>query len=119
MSEHCLTSAPHYHWDNFLLTTFHKEWTINVASRVKNAQHPGGHVFQATATIFEDKSKFHEEWTINVASKEKNDLPLLRPCFSSSWNHFKLIQDIIGKNLLTKFHEDWAINVASSVEGKC
>ncbi|KAH3834323.1 hypothetical protein DPMN_107646 [Dreissena polymorpha] len=54
-----------------------------------------------------------------------------RPCFSTNWNHFELVQDIIGTNLLTKinaptpdiiginlltkFHEDWTINVASRV----
>ncbi|KAH3822824.1 hypothetical protein DPMN_124615 [Dreissena polymorpha] len=67
-----------------LLTKFHEDWTINVASRVltrfcyshirKNAPPLGSHVFQANVTIFE------------------------------------LIQDIIKTNLLTKFHEDWTIN---------
>ncbi|KAH3700609.1 hypothetical protein DPMN_075586 [Dreissena polymorpha] len=70
-----------------LLTKFHEDQTINVASRVltrfyyshirKNAPPLGSHVFQANVTIFE------------------------------------LIQDIIETNLLTKFHEDWTINVAS------
>ncbi|KAH3772713.1 hypothetical protein DPMN_174057 [Dreissena polymorpha] len=39
-----------------LLAKFHEDRTINVASRVlkrKNALPPGGHVFQATGTIFE------------------------------------------------------------------
>ena len=72
-----------------LLTKFHEDKTINVASRVltrfyyshirKNAPPLGSHVFQANVTIFE------------------------------------LIQDIIETNLLTKFHEDWTINVASRV----
>ncbi|KAH3852962.1 hypothetical protein DPMN_095483 [Dreissena polymorpha] len=72
-----------------LLTKFHKDRNINVASRVltrfhyryirKNAPPLGSHVFQANVTIFE------------------------------------LIQDIIETNLLTKFHEDWTINVASRV----
>ncbi|KAH3698256.1 hypothetical protein DPMN_085775 [Dreissena polymorpha] len=70
-----------------LLTKFHEDQTINVASRVltrfyyshirKNAPPLGSHVFQANVTIFE------------------------------------LIQDIIETNLLTKFHADWTINVAS------
>ncbi|KAH3696564.1 hypothetical protein DPMN_084040 [Dreissena polymorpha] len=70
-----------------LLTKFHEDQTINVASRVltrfyyshirKNAPPLGSHVFQANVTIFE------------------------------------LIQDIIDINLLTKFHEDWTINVSS------
>ncbi|KAH3865858.1 hypothetical protein DPMN_028902 [Dreissena polymorpha] len=72
-----------------LLTIFHEDWTVNVASRVltrfyyshirKNAPPYGGHVFQANVTIFE------------------------------------LIQDIIKTNLLTIFHQDWTINVASRV----
>ncbi|KAH3700872.1 hypothetical protein DPMN_075853 [Dreissena polymorpha] len=70
-----------------LLTKFHEDQTIKVASRVltrfyysnirKNAPPLGSHVFQANITIFE------------------------------------LIQDIIETNLLTQFHEDWTINVAS------
>ncbi|KAH3819605.1 hypothetical protein DPMN_121344 [Dreissena polymorpha] len=64
-----------------LLTKFHEDQTINVASRVltrfnyshirKNAPPLGSHVFEANVTIFE------------------------------------LIQDIIETNLLNKFHEDW------------
>ncbi|KAH3890095.1 hypothetical protein DPMN_014166 [Dreissena polymorpha] len=106
-----------------LLTIFHQDWTINVASRVltrKNAPPPGGHVFQPTGIIFELiqdiigmnlLTKFHEDQTINVASREKCPAPW-QPCFSSKRNHFELIQDIIKTNLLTKFHEDWTINVA-------
>ncbi|KAH3696146.1 hypothetical protein DPMN_083609 [Dreissena polymorpha] len=81
-----------------LLTKFHEDRKINVASRVltrKNAPPPGGHVFQPTSIIFKLVqdiiginllNKFHEDQTINVASRT---------------------------NLLTKFHEDWTINVAS------
>ncbi|KAH3864743.1 hypothetical protein DPMN_027769 [Dreissena polymorpha] len=64
-----------------LLTKFHEDRTINVASTVltrfyyshkrKNAPPLGSHVFQANIIIF------------------------------------KLIRDIIETNLLTKFHEDW------------
>ncbi|KAH3778414.1 hypothetical protein DPMN_179872 [Dreissena polymorpha] len=36
-----------------LLTEFHEDRTINVASRVKNAPPLGGHVIQANVTIFE------------------------------------------------------------------
>ncbi|KAH3786701.1 hypothetical protein DPMN_164810 [Dreissena polymorpha] len=59
---------------------FHKDWTINVASRVENAPPFGSHVFRANVTIFEliqDIKKtnlltiFHEDWTINVASRVK------------------------------------------------
>ncbi|KAH3877218.1 hypothetical protein DPMN_001080 [Dreissena polymorpha] len=38
-----------------LLTKFHEDWKINVASRVltrKNAPPPGSHVFQQTGIIF-------------------------------------------------------------------
>ncbi|KAH3730910.1 hypothetical protein DPMN_056909, partial [Dreissena polymorpha] len=61
-----------------LLTKFHEDWTINVASRVKNAPPLGSHVFQAKVTIFELiqdiigtnlLSKFHEDRKINVASR--------------------------------------------------
>ncbi|KAH3734434.1 hypothetical protein DPMN_040874 [Dreissena polymorpha] len=90
-----------------LLTKFHEDWTINVASRVltrfyyshirKNAPPPGRHVFQPTVIIFK---------------LEKCPAPW-QPCFSSKGYHFELIQDIIGTNLLSKFHEDRKINVAS------
>ncbi|KAH3817128.1 hypothetical protein DPMN_118657 [Dreissena polymorpha] len=62
-----------------LLTKFYEDWTINVASRVKNAPPLGSHVCQANVTIFELiqdiietnlLTKFHEDWTINVASRE-------------------------------------------------
>ncbi|KAH3774315.1 hypothetical protein DPMN_175694 [Dreissena polymorpha] len=58
-----------------LLTKFHEDQTINVASRVKNAPPLGSHVFQANVTIFELiqdiietnlLTKFHEDWTINA-----------------------------------------------------
>ncbi|KAH3788921.1 hypothetical protein DPMN_167085 [Dreissena polymorpha] len=73
-----------------LLTKFHDDRKINVASRVltriyyshirKNAPPPGGHVFQPTGIIFE------------------------------------LVQDIIGMNLLTKFYVYQTINVAFRVK---
>ncbi|KAH3867700.1 hypothetical protein DPMN_030833 [Dreissena polymorpha] len=61
-----------------LLTKFHKDRKINVASRVKNAPPPGSHVFQPTSIIFERiqdiigvsiLTKFHEDRTIHVASR--------------------------------------------------
>ncbi|KAH3807434.1 hypothetical protein DPMN_135775 [Dreissena polymorpha] len=132
-----------------LLTKCHEYWTINVASRVltrqmlrshngrrttdkrrsqkltmstlKNSPPTGGHVFQATGTIFElvpniigtklltkfhddhiigtnHLTKFHDNRTIHVASRvltRKNSPP----------------PDGIRTNLLTKFHEDRKINV--------
>ncbi|KAH3842189.1 hypothetical protein DPMN_115684 [Dreissena polymorpha] len=100
-----------------LLTKFHEDWTINVASRVKNALPLGGHLIQDMIKI-NLLTKFHEDWTINVASRpylEKCPAPW-RPCFSTTGIIFELVQDIIGINLLTKFHEDWTINVASRVK---
>ncbi|KAH3888188.1 hypothetical protein DPMN_012218 [Dreissena polymorpha] len=54
-----------------LLTKFHEDRTVNVASRVKNALPLGRHVFQANIIIFELiqdiietnlLTKFHEDW---------------------------------------------------------
>ncbi|KAH3849156.1 hypothetical protein DPMN_091552 [Dreissena polymorpha] len=109
-----------------LLTKFHEDWTINVASREK-CPAPGGHVLKATKTIFELiqdiigtnlLTKFHDDRNINVTSRvltmfnysyiKKNAPPPWWPCFST--NH------IIGTNLLTEFHEDPTINVASRVK---
>ncbi|KAH3859652.1 hypothetical protein DPMN_102471 [Dreissena polymorpha] len=56
-----------------ILTKFHEDRKINVASRVKNAPPFGSHVFQANTKLL---TKFHEEWTINVASRVKTPPPL-------------------------------------------
>ncbi|KAH3778425.1 hypothetical protein DPMN_179883 [Dreissena polymorpha] len=90
-----------------LLTKFHEDRTINVASRVKNAPPLGSHVFQANTNLL---TKFHEDWTINVACRV-----FTSHVFQANVTIFELIQDIIQTNLLTKFHEDWTINVASRV----
>ncbi|KAH3866078.1 hypothetical protein DPMN_029130 [Dreissena polymorpha] len=106
---------------------------INVASRVltrKNDLPPGGHVFQLKGIIsklvqdiigMNILTKFHEDWTINVVSRITRDVstaichptggiknapPLGSHVFQTKVTIFKLIQDIIGTNLLTKFHED-------------
>ncbi|KAH3892991.1 hypothetical protein DPMN_017128 [Dreissena polymorpha] len=84
-----------------LLTKFHEDRTINVASRVKNAKPLGSHVFQGN--------------TINVASRVKNALPLGSHVFQANVTIFELIQDIIQTNFLTKFHEYRTINVAYRV----
>ncbi|KAH3891930.1 hypothetical protein DPMN_016040 [Dreissena polymorpha] len=118
-----------------LLSKFHEDRKINVASRVltrKNALPPGGHVFQPTGIIFElvqdiigmnHLNKFYENQTITVSSRvltrfyyshiRKNALPLGSHVLQANVTIFKLIQGIIETNLLTKFHEHWAINVAS------
>ncbi|KAH3786714.1 hypothetical protein DPMN_164823 [Dreissena polymorpha] len=98
-----------------LLTKFHEDRTMNVASRVKNAPPLGSHVFQANVTIFEliqdiNKTnlltKFHEDWTIKLTSRE-----LTRKIAPPPGGH----EDIIRTNLLTMFNEDPKINVASRV----
>ncbi|KAH3712622.1 hypothetical protein DPMN_072374 [Dreissena polymorpha] len=103
-----------------LLTKFHEDLTINVASKVltrfyyshirKNAPPLGSHVFQA---------KLHEDRNINVASRVltmKNAPPPGGHVFQPTDIIFELVQDIIGMNLLTKLHEDQTINVASRVK---
>ncbi|KAH3824425.1 hypothetical protein DPMN_126261 [Dreissena polymorpha] len=134
-----ITKAHHKH------VVLSKFWGKNVASRVltrKNAPPPGGHVFKETKTIFELikdiigtnlSTKFHEDRKIHVASTEKcpalpcghrnfltnhitkNTPPLGTHVFQAKVTIFKLIQDIIGTNLLTKFHDDQKINVSSRV----
>ncbi|KAH3878692.1 hypothetical protein DPMN_002590 [Dreissena polymorpha] len=93
-----------------LLTKFHEDHTINVASRVKNAPPLGSH--------------FHEDRKINVTSivkkapppgdiiginlLTKKNTPLLGShVFQANVTIFKLIQDITETYLLTKFHEHW------------
>ncbi|KAH3731210.1 hypothetical protein DPMN_057218 [Dreissena polymorpha] len=100
-----------------LLTKFHEDRKINVASREKCPAPPRSHVFQPTGIIFELVqdiigmnllTKFHEDRTVNVASR-KNCPPLGSHVFQANIITFKLIQDIIETNLLTKYHEDWTI----------
>ncbi|KAH3865997.1 hypothetical protein DPMN_029045 [Dreissena polymorpha] len=120
-----------------LLTKFHEDQTINVASRPYNEKCPApfsAMFFQANVTIFELiqdiietnlLTKFHEDLEINVASRvltrfyyshiKKNAPPPGGHVFQPTGIIFKLVQDIIGMNLLTKFHEDRTINVASRV----
>ncbi|KAH3883015.1 hypothetical protein DPMN_006963 [Dreissena polymorpha] len=92
-----------------ILTKFHEDRKINVASRVKNAPPHGSHVFQANIIIFKPiqdinetniLTKFHEDWTINVASRvftTKNAPPFGSHVFQAN------------TKLLTKFHEEWTI----------
>ncbi|KAH3860511.1 hypothetical protein DPMN_023412 [Dreissena polymorpha] len=137
ISSRMMMSTPQYIIGENLLTKFHEERKINVASRVltrKNAPPPGSNVFQQTGIIFELVqdiigmnllTKFHVDRTVNVASRvltrfyyshiRKNAPPLGSHLFQANIIIFKLIQDIIETNLQTKFHEDWTINVASRV----
>ncbi|KAH3801835.1 hypothetical protein DPMN_155497 [Dreissena polymorpha] len=98
-----------------LLTEFHEDWTINVASTVKNAPPLGGQVFQANTNLL---AICHQDWTINVASRVLTRKIALPPCgnvFQPTGIILKLVQDSIEMNLLTKFHEVRTINVASTV----
>ncbi|KAH3798744.1 hypothetical protein DPMN_152347 [Dreissena polymorpha] len=105
-----------------LLTEFHEDQTINVASNVKNAPPLSGHVYQANVTIFEliqDIIKtnlltiFYQDWTIHVASRPRSHGGHV---FQPTGIIFLLIHDIIGMNLLTEFHEDRTLNMASRVK---
>ncbi|KAH3841380.1 hypothetical protein DPMN_114839 [Dreissena polymorpha] len=111
-----------------LLTKFHEDQTVNVASRP----------FCLSKYIIGTNllTKFHEDWKISVASRvltRKNAPPPGGHAFQPICIIFELAQDINGMNLLTKknaqplgshvfqaktilltkFHEDWTINVAS------
>ncbi|KAH3711017.1 hypothetical protein DPMN_070516 [Dreissena polymorpha] len=68
---------------------------INVASRVKNAPSPSGHVFQPTGTIRQNKYR-----TINVGSR------------MLTWKNSAFWPYMIGPKL-SKFYEDQTSNVAS------
>ncbi|KAH3892168.1 hypothetical protein DPMN_016280 [Dreissena polymorpha] len=100
-SDHEKCPAPWrpYIIESNLLTKFHEDWTIYVASRVltrKNAPPPGGHVFQPTGIISNSLlTKFHEDRTINVASREKNAPPLGSHVLQANVSIFELIQDIL------------------------
>ncbi|KAH3771633.1 hypothetical protein DPMN_172959, partial [Dreissena polymorpha] len=126
-------------WKN-LLTKFHEDWTINVASCEKYPD-PGGRVYKATKIIFELiqdiirtnlLTNFHDDRKINVTSRvltRKNAPPPFMkiglnekcpaPCshvFQANVTIFEqLLQDINKTNLLTIFHEEWTKNVASRV----
>ncbi|KAH3776494.1 hypothetical protein DPMN_177920 [Dreissena polymorpha] len=111
-----------------LLTKFHEDQTINVASRVKNALPLGSHTNLMT--------KFHEDWTINVSSRELTRQMLTphnaqhtmddarqtkgdhksSPCSVSNSAEISLGHVLTKKtaspytirtNVLTKPHEDW------------
>ncbi|KAH3822808.1 hypothetical protein DPMN_124599 [Dreissena polymorpha] len=122
-------------------TFFHRPDTFSCTSKIllfdietknltkKNAQTPGGHVFQPTGTIFELirdivrtilVTNFHEDRTINVAYIDSN--VLLKPhiaikgkmshpppgghVFKATLIIFELMQDIIDTHHVMKFHKD-------------
>ncbi|KAH3825304.1 hypothetical protein DPMN_127178 [Dreissena polymorpha] len=109
-----------------LVTKFHEDWTINVASRVltrfynshkkpykEKCPAPWQSCFSSKYIIGKNLlTKCHEDWKINVASRPR---PRGGHVFQSTSIIFDLVHDIIGMNLLTKFHEGQTINVASRV----
>ncbi|KAH3869924.1 hypothetical protein DPMN_033101 [Dreissena polymorpha] len=99
------TAQPTNQSTETIFELFHEHWTMDVASRLKNASPPGGNIFQ-----------FHEHRTINVLFN-KRKMPRLPGgnVFQATETIFKLVQDMIGTYRLTKFHKDRKINVASRV----
>ncbi|KAH3697120.1 hypothetical protein DPMN_084607 [Dreissena polymorpha] len=81
----------------------------------KNAPPPGGHVFQATGTIFELVQDIFGTNLLTIRVLTNVPCPLGGHVFPPTGTIFEFVQDIIGTNLLTKFHEDQKINVASGV----
>ncbi|KAH3699219.1 hypothetical protein DPMN_074175 [Dreissena polymorpha] len=95
-----------------ILTKFHEDWTIHVASRVLTRFYYS-HIMKNAPPL---GSHFHEDRKKNVASRVKNAPPPGDHVFQPTGIIFKLVQGIIGMNLLTKFHEDRTIHVASRVK---
>ncbi|KAH3771556.1 hypothetical protein DPMN_172880 [Dreissena polymorpha] len=119
-----------------LLTKFHEDWTINVASRVLTKKNSPPHVamFLKQQKIIGTnlQTKFHDDWKINVTSRvltsghaflpirtifklnchiQKTNCSHPPSCghvFSPIWTIFELVQEINKNNLLTNFHDDWA-----------
>ncbi|KAH3704994.1 hypothetical protein DPMN_080056 [Dreissena polymorpha] len=103
---------------SYLLTKFHEDLIINVASRLlarQNAPTPGNHFFN---------QHFFDSLEINVASRvltsyiTKNAPAHCGHVFQAIGTIFELVQDIIRTNVLTKFHKDWTINVTFKVVRK-
>ncbi|KAH3803238.1 hypothetical protein DPMN_156940 [Dreissena polymorpha] len=121
-----------------VLLKFHKDWIINVTSRVltrKNATPPCGHFHEhwttnVTSRVLTRKTapplrpyiigthvltKFHEDWTkMGLLQKTATPSPVSH-VFEPTGTLFELVKDIIGTHVLTKFHEDWTKNVTSRV----
>ncbi|KAH3791333.1 hypothetical protein DPMN_144816 [Dreissena polymorpha] len=84
VKNNCRSSRGHALIRINLRTKLYEGWTINVASIVKIAPPPGGHVFQRTGTIFKLSlaiiktnvlTKFHEDWNMNVTHIDKTAPP--------------------------------------------
>ncbi|KAH3887237.1 hypothetical protein DPMN_011253 [Dreissena polymorpha] len=105
-----------------VLTKFHEDWKINVTFKSVNKKIPPPPDNKCGLYIVKNDTPpdghFHEDRTINVAPRVltiKNALSPGGHVFQSTRTIFELVQDIIGKNLLTKFHDDRTINGASRV----
>ncbi|KAH3867997.1 hypothetical protein DPMN_031133 [Dreissena polymorpha] len=116
-----------------LLTKFHEDQTINVASRVFTNK--CGRTNRRRTTDKDRKTalspwqqfltKFHENWAKNGTSRvltcfhyihiEKNAQPTGSHVFSLIWTIFELVPEINKTNVLTNFHDDWAKIVTSRV----
>ncbi|KAH3851601.1 hypothetical protein DPMN_094083 [Dreissena polymorpha] len=101
-----------------LLTKFHEDRTINVASRVLTRFYYSRIRNKSSDTKSVTDRQTDSAKTIYPLFFErghKNAPPLGSHVFQANIIIFELLQDIIETNLLTKFHEDWTINVASRV----
>ncbi|KAH3865893.1 hypothetical protein DPMN_028937 [Dreissena polymorpha] len=114
-----------------VLTKFHDDRTINVASRVFTSKNVGdgrqtnGRSQKLTmSTLCSECShetniltKFHEDWTKNVTSRvfTQNCPSPWRPCFFTDLDFFELVQDINETNVMTKYNDYWAKIVTSRV----
>ncbi|KAH3706559.1 hypothetical protein DPMN_065946 [Dreissena polymorpha] len=93
-----------------LLTKFHEDRTINLASRVLKREKCRApwqpldiNVASRVLTRKNAPPLFHEDRTINMAFRVKNAPPLGCHVFQANVTIFELIQDIIETNLLTNF----------------
>ncbi|KAH3885175.1 hypothetical protein DPMN_009166 [Dreissena polymorpha] len=112
-----------YHWDKiYVLTKFHEDRTINVASRVftnkcgrtkttkahLSNQCDGKTDGQKTAPSPWQPflTKFHENWAKNVTSRVKTAPPTGGHVFQRTGTTFELNQHIIETDILTNFELD-------------
>ncbi|KAH3742263.1 hypothetical protein DPMN_049000 [Dreissena polymorpha] len=112
---------PGGHVFSLIMTIFKLVRDIHI-SNAKHVTSRVGHVFLQIQTIIElnlqspsltQMNRSQDDRKINVASRvltRKNAPPPGGHVFQSTGIIYKLVQDIIGINLLTKFHEDWSIN---------
>ncbi|KAH3882810.1 hypothetical protein DPMN_006755 [Dreissena polymorpha] len=104
-----------------LLTRFHEDWTITVAS-IENCSAPWRPYINEINVL----TTFHDDWAKIVTSRvfTRNTAPHPGGHLHEDWasnvtstvfTSFELSRGINGTNVLTKFHLDQTINVASSV----